>query len=86
MAVKERLEAAKASSTRFFPSSGIQSTGAGGFSINTTGPRIAKPLRGGGGAATGDGSATESAVAGFQAQEAAGKRGSGGWFFQGRGS
>ena len=40
-AVKERLEAAKAGSTR-----GLNSPGMGGFSI---GSRIAKPLRGGGG-------------------------------------
>ncbi|KAI9762895.1 MAG: Kinesin heavy chain [Geoglossum simile] len=86
MAVKDRLEAAKAGSTRSLLSSDGQSTGAGGLSFNT-GPRIAKPLRGGGGASTGDGSVAESAVAGFQAQEAAGKRSSGaGWFFQNRGS
>ncbi|KAK7749001.1 Kinesin heavy chain [Cytospora paraplurivora] len=43
--VKERLEAAKAGSTR-----GLNSpTGAGGFSFTGAGSRIAKPLRGGGG-------------------------------------
>ncbi|TLS28695.1 hypothetical protein PpBr36_01272 [Pyricularia pennisetigena] len=43
--VKERLEAAKAGSTR-----GIGSpTGLGGFSFTNAGSRIAKPLRGGGG-------------------------------------
>lgn len=43
--VKERLEAAKAGSTR-----GLNSpTGAGGFSFSGAGSRIAKPLRGGGG-------------------------------------
>ena len=41
-AVKERLEAAKAGSTR-----GLG--GAGGFSFSGAGSRIAKPLRGGGG-------------------------------------
>lgn len=41
--VKERLEAAKAGSTR-----GLNS-GSGGFSFSNAGSRIAKPLRGGGG-------------------------------------
>ncbi|OAA47687.1 kinesin [Metarhizium rileyi] len=41
--VKERLEAAKAGSTK-----GLNATG-GGFSFSTAGSRIAKPLRGGGG-------------------------------------
>lgn len=41
--VKERLEAAKAGSTR-----GLNS-GNGGFSFASAGSRIAKPLRGGGG-------------------------------------
>ncbi|KAK5998527.1 Kinesin heavy chain [Cladobotryum mycophilum] len=44
--VKERLEAAKAGSTR-----GLNSA-AGGFSFSNAGSRIAKPLRGGGGDAT----------------------------------
>ncbi|KAH7375769.1 kinesin heavy chain [Plectosphaerella cucumerina] len=43
-AVKERLEAAKAGSTR-----GLNSAGLGGFSFANAGSRIAKPLRGGGG-------------------------------------
>lgn len=43
--MKERLEAAKAGSTR-----GLNSpTGAGGFNFTGAGSRIAKPLRGGGG-------------------------------------
>lgn len=43
--MKERLEAAKAGSTR-----GLNSpTGPGGFSFSGAGSRIAKPLRGGGG-------------------------------------
>lgn len=42
--VKERLEAAKAGSTR-----GLGSPGGGGFSFANAGSRIAKPLRGGGG-------------------------------------
>ena len=41
--VKERLEAAKAGSTR-----GLNATG-GGFNFAAAGSRIAKPLRGGGG-------------------------------------
>ncbi|KIW07862.1 uncharacterized protein PV09_01777 [Verruconis gallopava] len=45
--VKERLEAAKAGSTRGLGIGGIGAPGAGGF--NFGGPRIAKPLRGGGG-------------------------------------
>ncbi|KAK1964271.1 kinesin motor domain-containing protein [Colletotrichum sublineola] len=43
-AVKERLEAAKAGSTR-----GLNSPSLGGFSFTNAGSRIAKPLRGGGG-------------------------------------
>ena len=43
-AVKERLEAAKAGSTR-----GLGPGGQGAFSFNNAGSRIAKPLRGGGG-------------------------------------
>ena len=45
-AVKERLEAAKAGSTRGLGSPG---TGPGGFSFGGVAGRIAKPLRGGGG-------------------------------------
>ncbi|KAK0715026.1 P-loop containing nucleoside triphosphate hydrolase protein [Lasiosphaeris hirsuta] len=67
-AVKDRLEAAKAGSTR-----GLNSpTGLGGFSI---GSRIAKPLRGGGEVAA----ATNPAVASLQ-NPSENKRSS--WFFQ----
>ncbi|KAK1762236.1 kinesin-domain-containing protein [Phialemonium atrogriseum] len=66
-AVKDRLEAAKAGSTR-----GLNSpTGIGGFSI---GSRIAKPLRGGGGGET----ATNPAIANLQ-NPTENKRSS--WFF-----
>ncbi|CAK7264669.1 Kinesin heavy chain [Sporothrix epigloea] len=70
-AVKERLEAAKAGSTRGHAS---PSNAVGGFSLS--GSRIAKPLRGGGG-----GESTQSGnptVANLQATE--NKRSS--WFFQ----
>ncbi|KAI0132107.1 P-loop containing nucleoside triphosphate hydrolase protein [Xylariales sp. AK1849] len=69
-AVKERLEAAKAGSTR-----GLNSpTGNGGFSF---GSRIAKPMRGGG-----DGAAPAQVptIANLQNESGAGKRSS--WFFQ----
>jgi kinesin family member 5 len=66
-AVKDRLEAAKAGSTR-----GLNSpTGLGGFSI---GSRIAKPLRGGG-----DIAAANPTVASLQ-NPSENKRSS--WFFQ----
>ncbi|OIW28414.1 kinesin-domain-containing protein [Coniochaeta ligniaria NRRL 30616] len=67
--VKERLEAAKAGSTR-----GLNSPTAGGFSI---GSRIAKPLRGGGG--SGGDVAANPAIANLQNQSEA-KRSS--WFFK----
>ena len=89
LAVKERLEAAKAGSTRGLPSSG--SVGAGGFGGSGNFGRIAKPLRGGGG---GGGNGAEGVpmvptFAGLQNQSqnslGAEKRGSGsGWFFQQR--
>ena len=69
-AVKERLEAAKAGSTR-----GLSSpTGGGGFSF---GSRIAKPLRGGG-----DNSAPAQVptIANLQNEGGGSKRSS--WFFQ----
>ncbi|KUI68121.1 Kinesin heavy chain [Cytospora mali] len=67
--VKERLEAAKAGSTR-----GLNSpTGAGGFSFTGAGSRIAKPLRGGGGDAPANPTIQN-------LQENANKRSS--WFFQ----
>lgn len=70
-AVKERLEAAKAGSTRGLAS---PTNAVGGFSFS--GSRIAKPLRGGGGADSApSGNPT---VANLQASE--NKRSS--WFFQ----
>lgn len=68
--VKERLEAAKAGSTR-----GLNSSG-GGFSFANAGSRIAKPLRGGGG----DGPVVPT-IQNIQQTDgaAANKRGS--WFF-----
>ncbi|KAJ0115387.1 hypothetical protein N8I77_000755 [Diaporthe amygdali] len=67
--VKERLEAAKAGSTR-----GLNSpTGAGGFSFAGAGSRIAKPLRGGGGDAPSNPTIQN-------LQDNANKRSS--WFFQ----
>lgn len=65
--VKERLEAAKAGSTR-----GLNSPTAGGFSI---GSRIAKPLRGGGIAEV----SANPTVAGLQGNQSESKRSS--WFF-----
>jgi hypothetical protein len=67
--VKDRLEAAKAGSTRGL---GIGAPGAGNFNFGV-GPRIAKPLRGGGGDAV-----QHPNVHGLQA-EGGNKRGS--WFF-----
>ncbi|KAI0140112.1 kinesin-domain-containing protein [Hypoxylon sp. NC0597] len=72
-AVKERLEAAKAGSTR-----GLNSASGGGFSFASAGSRIAKPLRGGGGA--GDAPAQVPTIANLQNEGNAGKRSS--WFFQ----
>ncbi|KAI4869374.1 kinesin-domain-containing protein [Hypoxylon rubiginosum] len=73
-AVKERLEAAKAGSTR-----GLNSgPGAGGFSFGNAGSRIAKPLRGGG--TGGDAPAQVPTIANLQNEGNAGKRSS--WFFQ----
>ncbi|KAK3391011.1 P-loop containing nucleoside triphosphate hydrolase protein [Podospora didyma] len=68
-AVKDRLEAAKAGSTRGLGSP----TGIGGFSI---GSRIAKPLRGGGEAAA----APHPTIANLQNNPTENKRSS--WFFQ----
>ncbi|KAI6087815.1 kinesin-domain-containing protein [Hypoxylon rubiginosum] len=73
-AVKERLEAAKAGSTRGLNSA----SGAGGFSFGNGGSRIAKPLRGGG--AGGDAPAQVPTIANLQNEGNAGKRSS--WFFQ----
>lgn len=75
--VKERLEAAKAGSTRGLGIGGPG--GAGGFNFGV-GPRIAKPLRGGGG-----GEVQHPGVQGLQAEEpgnGGNKRGS--WFFNQR--
>ncbi|KAI0850463.1 kinesin-domain-containing protein [Daldinia vernicosa] len=72
-AVKERLEAAKAGSTR-----GLNSPSGGGFSFANAGSRIAKPLRGGGTA--GDGPAQVPTIANLQNEGSANKRSS--WFFQ----
>ncbi|EOO01454.1 putative kinesin heavy chain protein [Phaeoacremonium minimum UCRPA7] len=70
-AVKERLEAAKAGSTR-----GLNSpTGLGGFNFANAGSRIAKPLRGGGG----DNTATNPAIANLQG---GGENKRSSWFFQ----
>ncbi|KAJ1333418.1 kinesin family member 5 [Microdochium nivale] len=71
-AVKERLEAAKAGSTR-----GLNSPGAG-FSFAGAGSRIAKPLRGGG--TGGDGPVAVPTVATLQTEGNTSKRSS--WFFQ----
>ncbi|KAI0998984.1 Kinesin heavy chain [Podosphaera aphanis] len=77
-AVKERLEAAKQGSTR-----GLNSPNDGGFSFGGAGSRIAKPLRGGGGAGE---TATIPAVSSLQNEVSGnsntGKRSS--WFFSGQ--
>jgi kinesin family protein 5 len=79
-AVKERLEAAKAGSTR-----GLGSPTSGASFAFGGGSRIAKPLRGGGGGA-GDGSVAMPTISSLQAQEtngaSAGRRSS--WFFNQR--
>ncbi|QUC20210.1 uncharacterized protein UV8b_04451 [Ustilaginoidea virens] len=69
--VKERLEAAKAGSTK-----GILNASGAGFSFNNAGSRIAKPLRGGGG---GGGAAGAPALQTLQTEGVASKRSS--WFF-----
>ena len=85
-AVKERLEAAKAGSTRGLAALGAGAGGPAGFPFG--GARIAKPLRGGGPAPAGPGAEQQqhpqhgfqSAAAALQAQENGGaKRGN--WFF-----
>ncbi len=76
-AVKERLEAAKAGSTR-----GLGSPiGQGGFSFGATGSRIAKPLRGGGGDA-----ASIPTISSLQQSESVGTSGNkrSSWFFSGQ--
>ncbi|KAI9804203.1 MAG: Kinesin heavy chain [Sarcosagium campestre] len=83
-AVKERLEAAKAGSTRGLASAG---PGVGGFNFGGAGPRIAKPLRGGGGDMNGSAQAPIPVLSSLQSQEA-GNGGAGGkrstWFFNQR--
>ena len=78
--MKERLEAAKMGSTRGLASP----TQGGGFSFGGAGSRIAKPLRGGGGAvdpnANGTTQVTIPTLSGLQQE--AGKRSS--WFFNQR--
>ncbi|WYZ45303.1 hypothetical protein EsH8_VIII_000619 [Colletotrichum jinshuiense] len=71
-AVKERLEAAKAGSTR-----GLNSPSLGGFSFTGAGSRIAKPLRGGGGDTQGPSIPVINNIQ--QNEGGAGKRTS--WFF-----
>ncbi|KAL0944352.1 kinesin heavy chain [Colletotrichum truncatum] len=71
-AVKERLEAAKAGSTR-----GLNSPPLGGFSFSGGGSRIAKPLRGGGGDNQGPSIPVISSIQ--QNEGGSGKRSS--WFF-----
>ncbi|PHH80984.1 hypothetical protein CDD82_1403 [Ophiocordyceps australis] len=72
--VKERLEAAKAGSTRGLNAAG---DGQGGFSFASAGSRIAKPLRGGGG----DGPTMPAIQSIQQSEGAPSKRSS--WFFKG---
>ncbi|KAI1365058.1 kinesin-domain-containing protein [Xylaria arbuscula] len=71
-AVKERLEAAKAGSTRGLNSA----SGGGAFSFANAGSRIAKPLRGGGG----DAPAQVPTITNLQNEGNTSKRSS--WFFQ----
>ncbi|KAI9706110.1 MAG: Kinesin heavy chain [Candelina mexicana] len=82
MTVKERLEAAKVGSAR-----GLSASNPAGFSFGGAGPRIAKPLRGGGGTGlevnAGGGGPSLPILSGLQAQESGnsgswGKRNS--WF------
>ena len=84
-AVKERLEAAKLGSTRGL--SGNSNT-ASGFNFGGAGSRIAKPLRGGGGAEVNGGGPNLPILNGLQAQEANGNTGSSkgrsSWFFSDR--
>jgi hypothetical protein len=76
--VKERLEAAKAGSTRGLGIGGPG--GAGGFNFGV-GPRIAKPLRGGGGGA--ETTQQHQTLAGLQAEQGQGNKRSS-WFFNQR--
>ena len=76
-AVKERLEAAKVSSRNF----AAAPQASGGFSLASAGARIAKPLRGGGGADSNVNGAP-GLFSNLTSSDAAGKRSS--WFFQNR--
>ena len=80
-AVKERLEAAKVSS-RNLPNS---PTAQGGFSFGGAGARIAKPLRGGGGADSGSGmSASIPVLSSLQGGDSSGGGKRTSWFFNNR--
>ncbi|MCJ1398018.1 Kinesin heavy chain [Xylographa trunciseda] len=82
--VKERLEAAKAGSTRGLAS---HTDGPGGFSFGGAGSRIAKPLRGGGAFDGMNGGGPNIPVlSGLQAQEAGveGRSKRSSWFFERR--
>jgi kinesin family member 5 len=81
-AVKERLEAAKAGSTRGLPGANGSTIGGASFAGLGVGARIAKPLRGGGAAAGGDQPAVPT-LAALQAQENGGNKRSS-WFFNQR--
>jgi kinesin family protein 5 len=72
-AVKERLEAAKAGSTRGLGSPGA---GPGGFSFGGVAGRIAKPLRGGGGG----GEVTVPTISGLQSENSGSNKRSSGFF------
>jgi kinesin family member 5 len=73
-AVKERLEAAKAGSTRGLGSP----TDTGGFSFGGGGSRIAKPLRGGGG------DALNPVLSGLQSENSTSSNKRSTWFFSGQ--
>lgn len=87
-AVKDRLDAAKTGSTRGLSLSDAASSG---VNFGGAGPRIAKPLRGGGAnesMVNGAGGPNIPALSGIQAQEANAAGGIGGkrssWFFDRR--
>ncbi|KAK3114501.1 hypothetical protein LTR53_007142 [Teratosphaeriaceae sp. CCFEE 6253] len=86
LAVKERLEAAKAGSTRGLPNPTSSGPGSGFAASNNPFGRIAKPLRGGGAGGDGGSAPMVPTFAGLQASQggenAGGKRGS--WFFNQR--
>jgi kinesin family member 5 len=80
-AVKERLEAAKVSSRNLPNSPSAQ----GGFNFGGAGARIAKPLRGGGGADSGSGmSASIPILSGLQGGDTSGGGKRTSWFFNNR--